>query len=55
MAGKYDDKADACAQFGQIIDVIWGARNNAESEHKAVDRYDNAWDDDENGDSWKFA
>ena len=54
-AGKYDDKADACAQFGQIIDVIWGARNDTESEHKPVDRYDNAWDDEEGSDSWKFA
>jgi len=53
--GKYDDKVDACSLFARMINALWGATIDQEREHEPCDRYDRAFDEDYEEDSWKLA
>ena len=54
--GKFDDKVDTCSLFARMINELWAANPNTEREHEPVDRYDRAFEDNEDDeDSWKYA
>ena len=55
-SGVFDDKVDACTNFARMINNVWAANPSESREPKPVDRYDKAFNDEDNGDdSWKWA
>jgi predicted phage terminase large subunit-like protein len=53
-AGKHDDAVDVCALIGMALDEIVSADHIIEETNKPKDRWDKAFDDDDE-DSWKVA
>ncbi len=52
--GKFDDKVDTCSLFARMINELWAANPNSEAKKEPTDRYDRAFDEN-NEDSWKYA
>jgi predicted phage terminase large subunit-like protein len=54
-SGKYDDAVDVCALIGMALDDIISALGLEPKDNKPRDRWDSAFDDDDEEDSWKVA
>ncbi len=53
---KYDDKVDVCSLFARMIHNVWAAHPiNTVSKANKTDRWSRAFDQNEDGDSWKSA
>ncbi len=53
--GKYDDKVDVCSLFARMINELWSASISAVDMPAIKDRWNQAFDKDEDDDSWKLA
>jgi predicted phage terminase large subunit-like protein len=54
-AGRHDDAVDNCGLIGMALDEIVSATDKVEEVTKPVDKWDSAFGDDNNDDSWKAA
>lgn len=54
-AGKHDDAVDVCALIGLALDEIIGANKADHNLPKKHDRWDKAFNDDDDEDDWKLA
>ena len=53
--GKFDDKVDVCTGFARMINKVWASSGSKSEKPKPTDRWVNAFDKDEDEDSWKLA
>jgi len=54
-AGRHDDAVDVCALIGMALDEIISAHTKIQEDKKPRDRWDRAFSDDDNEDTWKVA
>ena len=53
--GKFDDKVDVCTGFARMINKVWAGATSKPKDDKPRDRWNKAFDRDEEEDSWKLS